>query len=187
MNKFVSSVLLATIGIALTGCESVLTPEQVDFNSDRTVILEVDESVPALSIKTSNGTNCRGRGCLSSPRNTTLRAKFTLYQSDGWHFSRFELCKGNNKASRKCDLTEFNRLEFAAQSVNDGPLAVPGKSGIIELSDLGVGDGLHEFFIYNQNSAKQNYYYRVQVCQDAVLSNCIWNEDPEWPNRGRGR
>ena len=57
--------------------------------------------------------------------------------------------------------------------------------GIINL--LGLGPDLDEFIIANQNSARQVYYYRVQVCSDSNPGECLWNEDPEWPNRGRGR
>ena len=112
--KNLSLIILSLAVLALAGCES--TPQWQDLTPDRgqKVILEVTGSPPQLDIRTGNGRNCKGKGCLNSPKNATVQAEFSLYESPDWHFSRFEICLGSSKSNRVCDLDVFQRLEFAA-------------------------------------------------------------------------
>lgn len=184
--KHLMLILITLVALVLAGCQA--TPGWKDISTDRgqAVTLAVSGSPAKLEIVSSTGQNCRGKGCLNSPKNSVVKASFELVDSPDWHFSRFEICLGAVKDSRVCKLDVFKRLEFAAITQAEGKIVLADDTGIINLLDLEDPD-LEEFIIANQNSARQDYYYRVQVCSDSNPGECLWNEDPEWPNKGRGR
>ncbi|MFK7828613.1 MAG: hypothetical protein AB8B57_02430 [Congregibacter sp.] len=210
-NTLFLTLAMASTLLVVSCSGQPITSDDLVLNDSPRVVLKVTGKTPKLEITRESSVDCqkdpKRKGCIDSPRNNQVIAAFKLRDSDGWHFSRFEICAGDEKAPEKCKLELFERLEYAAFTSKKGKLAVPNRRGIIRVGKLGAN--VKEFFVANQNSVPMDYYYRVEVCRDDDAAEgtemamvdlyadddegssdmnekgCLWNEDPPWQNRGR--
>jgi hypothetical protein len=159
-------------------------------NTGQEVKLRV-EGGDTLVVFSPGSTKCRrpnkGPGCIHVAKNEIAIIEFRLLQSANWHLEEIEICKGNEKDSRDCDLDVWERLEFATLAGGGAIFSIPGEDGQVDLTGLGEGHALSEFTLYDQNSFAQEFFYRVKACPNTVDhpdDDCLWT-DPPIENNGR--
>jgi len=182
--------------IILTVLISACVPQQITLSSNQEVKLKIN-GTPALTIFSPGNNKCKrqnkGPGCIYVAENQFATIEFRLLQSAQWHLETFEVCylqEDGDKDNRDCELTDWDRLEFAAVADGGTIFLIPDIVGKINLTYLGEDHQLSDFTLYNQNSVPQEYFYRVKACKNVdegeEEDECLWT-DPPIENRGRGR
>lgn len=147
----------------------------VDFN--------VASGLDELEI-TAPVSGCTKKGCFKIKKKNSgeIRFNFTA-PDDNWQLTEFKICKGTDKTSLDCNLTLWERLDFFASNDDLGTsLFVTDNSGSIDLESLPAGST--SFYLFDQNSIKQEYFYRIEACHPTNVPNCIYT-DPLIDNKGR--
>lgn len=167
--------------ICLTSCAPLKVAEYKKVKPD--VFLKVvngqAEFVTNASQKCKSG-NLNKKGCLAFESGEQAEISFKRQASNGWWFSALQICKLNPDDTQDCSLTLWERLEFAATDSSGQQLLVPDVQGNVLLTKL--SNQLDEFVLIDQNSFPQDYYYKIQLCNDS--GDCDW-ADPPLENKGR--
>lgn len=146
------------------------------------IIIHVNNAGVA-GITTPGSAKCKVKnqgkpGCMHFDKGETGLITFKRTGPPAWAFTKFEICKVMESGDKVCSLNIWEQLEFAATD-SAGTMILPvDSSGTINLVPLSAS--LDEFLLLNQNSFDQEYYYRVELCDE---TDCTW-ADPPIENRG---
>lgn len=152
----------------------------------QTVKLHVVGNPKEIKVKTPGMANCKAaspaNGCIAIGRRETGLITFELKTSPDWYFNEFEICPGGTKPLGTCSLENWQRAEFFATDGTASSLLFPDGDGIIDLTKL--SSSLTKFYLFDYNSAAQDFFYRIKVCNDNASPSCL-SLDPEIQNKGR--
>jgi hypothetical protein len=186
-------VIVLTSGVALISIIATLYLTADRFPPTTTAGPKTPDK-PIVDFKVADGLDkleitapvagCTKKGCLKiKPKNAgEITFNFTAPDND-WQLTEFKICKGTDKSSLDCNLTLWERLDFFAS--NDGlgtSLLVTNIGGGIDLTSLPTGPTT--FYLFDQNSIKQEYFYRIKACNPSNNPTCI-ETDPPIVNKGR--
>lgn len=166
------------------------------IESAPTVTFKINSAGDELEIDSiSGGTDPDLKKCRNTKKKNCIRVKrgyaglvaFTFdNQDDDWFLNQFTICRGLDKITTKCkkDLTRNERLEFFVMNNPQGDeILLTPKSGQVDLTQLTGGNALRTFFLFDQNTIKRDYFYNIQVCNEAAET-CL-TLDPPFENKGR--
>lgn len=187
------SVLFLSFGVALISIFATLyisarvsPPINVSgpkHKDEPTVEFKVADSLDKLEI-TAPAAGCVKKGCFKIKKKNLGEITFNFTAPDeNWQLTEFKICKGADKSSLDCKLTLWERLEFfGSQDILGTDLFVTKMGGGIDLTSLPAGSTT--FYLFDQNSVKQEYFYSIKVCSVSNTLNCI-ETDPQIDNKGR--
>ena len=176
----VSYVVLFIMGLALvTGCShySVMGPV------NRPDIIIIVDNAGNARINTPGNSNCTRtnpipQGCLRYLLDEFGEVKFQLNGPTAWAFESMQICKLDGNI-QDCELDLWDRIQFAIKNEAGDILLIPDEQGKVDLTVFADDD---EYFLVNQNTVLQDYYYSVDVCNNGGV--CI-TVDPPIENGGR--
>ena len=148
-----------------------------------TVDFEVAIGLDKLEI-TAPEAGCTKKGCfeIKNKKSGEITFNFTAPDSN-WQLTELKICKGTEKNNVDCDLSLWERLEFfASDDLIGTKLFVTNIGGGIDLTDLPAGPTT--FYLFDQNSIKEDYFYRIKACNPGNDPVCI-DTDPPIKNKGR--
>lgn len=148
------------------------------------------DGVDKLVIVTNTSGKCTGgvdKGCFKVKKSKNGAIKFEFTTADGWDLKQFTICSGMNEITNSCtvDLTLDERLEFFVMNNKAGDqILLTPPDGQVDLTQL--GDDVKIFYLFDQNTIKQDYYYNIKACPTGSVddSGCLYL-DPPIENRGR--
>ena len=161
------------------------------FNGFKGLVLEVDMANQKLVPLGPKNPKCLGeikkhKGCLYVRKGRRTYLRFKLTEADienGWVFTEFSLCRGENKPTQPCTLEYRDRVQFyAAKKKNSRTVQKTEANGVIKLQDL--SEELTDFVVYDENVFRRDYFYNIKACKQANLNNCV-DLDPGLRNKGR--
>lgn len=179
----ISYVVLFVIGVVLvTGCKHVGVMGVVNKPD---IIININAGVP--NIVTPGNPNCTRTnpippGCLNFQQDEFGEVKFELNGPSGpqpWVFVSIQICKLNGGV-RDCELDLWDRIQFPIRNVDGDKFRIPDENGKVDLTFIGGDD---KFFLVNQNTVVQDYYYSVYLCRSGT--NVCGTADPPIENGGR--
>lgn len=180
-----SSVALISIiaTFLLTGGVSPPVPAGPKIPDKPVVDFEVATGLDKLEI-TFPDSGCTKKGCLKIKNKNSGEITFNFTApDDNWQLTEFKICKGTDKSNLDCNLTLWERLDFFASNDDSGTsLFVTNIDGSIDLTSLLPGS--RTFYLFDQNSIKQEYFYRIKACNPDNDPICI-ETDPPIVNKGR--
>jgi len=161
------------------------------------------EGNPALVVTKQDFNHCtnhpeyQDKGCFRLEKDTSGLIKFRLKKDDfddGWTLRQFTICRDPNetdeapgKIETSCNgssLSIEERLEFFIMDDKRGTTVLPTpESGVVDLS-TGLGNNLQEFYVVDQNTIEQVYFYNIQACKTGSPDPCVYL-DPPVENTGR--
>lgn len=121
-------------------------------------------------------------GCVVVGKSDTALINFELKTSPVWHFEKIQICNGANKAGMVCTFAPWQLNEFYATDAAGSMKLWPDTSGVINLTTL--PDNRTEFYLFDYNSVKQDYFYTITTCNSDDPPVCI-QTDPPLTNGGR--
>jgi hypothetical protein len=148
-----------------------------------TVDFEVAIGLDKLEI-TAPVSGCTKKGCfeIKNKHSGEITFNFTA-PDDDWQLTELKICKGTDKINLDCNLSLWERLEFFASNDDLGTeLFVTNIGGGIDLT--GLPTGAATFYLFDQNSIKEDYFYRIKACNPGNTPICIYT-DPPIINKGR--
>lgn len=184
-------IAIVTVIVTLIATNQVLTTTVKRDKKAIAIEYEVNDDATQLVITAPLTDNCSGgnkTGCFKIEKSKTGMVSFVFNDAkDEWILKQFTLCAGNTKITDACssDLTLDERLEFFVMDDATGTttLLTPA-SGEVELSLLPVG--LKTFYLLDQNTIDQEYFYNIEVCPKAApddADKCL-TLDPPIENKG---
>lgn len=164
---------------------------------------EVKSDESALVVDEQDVDNCtdhpsyngKGKGCFRLDKDAAGLIKFKFKDSDKWTLKQFTICRDPNvtgetdeKIETSCNgdlLSIDERLEFFIMDDKKGTkvLHTP-ESGEVVLSELFDNGKLKQFYLVDQNTIKQAYFYNIQACKTDEPAKCA-TFDPPVENTGR--
>ena len=169
----------------LASCTPSFVKKGRDVLEKFTIKLHVIGSPKELLVKTPGSSRCKAvnpqDGCIAVGRGNTAAVRFQLKTSPDWYFSKIKICAGGAKTSLPCNLEVWEQLEFVAVD-GAGTRRFLDQNGVIDLTQLSAG--LTEFYLFNYNSAKRDFFYTLETCNDEASPKCI-ETDPPIENGGR--
>jgi hypothetical protein len=124
-------------------------------------------------------------GCFRIKKNNKGWIRFVFNgDAEQWVLNQFTLCPGDTKIVDAClrDLTLDEQMEFAVMNDPQGTNKLqPPPSGQVKLTGLVAGS--KEFYLFDQNTIEQTYFYNIKVCQQAAPTICL-TLDPPVENKG---
>ncbi len=143
----------------------------------------------ALEIKSNSNiypcSRSNNSGCFKIKRPKTGVITFTFDNAEpAWELKQFTICQGGTPIKNSCikDLTLNEQLEFFVMDDSTGTtILLTPKSGEVDLVPL--GDALRTFYLFDQNTIKQDFYYSIKACNKDT-DECL-NLDPPIENKGR--
>lgn len=154
------------------------------------LIIQVSDAESELLVRAPENMRCSKAdrkilGCLYVRRGYTANIPFKLHADDiaTWSFTEFSICRGKTKSTGSCTLVRAETREFDARiSKNSTKLAHLNADGVIDLTQL--APDLTEFVLHDQNSHRQNYFYRITACKNGASPPKCASLDPGVTNRG---
>jgi len=182
----VSGVALLSIVATLYLSEYFLPPAAFagPKTPDKPVVdFKVATSLDELEI-TAPAVGCVKKGCFKIKKKNAGEIKFNFTAPDNnWQLTEFKICRDTAKSGPKCDLTLWERLDFfASNDASGSSLYVTNGKGVIDLSSLPAGSTT--FYLFDQNSIKQDYFYSIKACKPGNVPACV-DTDPPIENKGR--
>ncbi len=159
-------------------------PSDIEFG------VAADQSKLVITQALCTDSRPQAKGCLKVTKGKSGVITFKFNAAPPWKLNKFTICRGSEKTKQKCDLSVWERMEFA---VANAVLKNPGKyepgsklahtqaDGSIDLSGLIAGPESTEFILLDVNSIKKEYFYNIEACNGVK---CI-SIDPPLVNRGR--
>jgi hypothetical protein len=147
---------------------------------------EVDQTELIITKSDCTSTRRHAKGCFKVKRGEAGVVFFKFNADSSWKLKKFTICKGTAKGALVCDLSVWERMDFAVANavVDSAGKIVPGsdlahtmKDGSIDLTKLNDD----KFFLLDVNTIQQDYFYNIQACKG---SSCI-TIDPPIINGGR--
>ncbi len=201
---FTGGALYLVVGILLLTSGSA-SAHNVGTKKQISIKFGVDTSDPAnpiLVVKEQDVDNCtdhpdfKGKGCFRLEKDTAGLIKFNFHgqASKDWALKQFTICRDPKitadtevKIETSCNgelLSVDERLEFFIMDDKKGTtvLATP-ETGVIPLVGL-PGNDLKKFYLVDQNTIKQTYFYNIEACETSNPTNCA-TLDPPVENTGR--
>ncbi|MGA9573051.1 MAG: hypothetical protein WBS20_03785 [Lysobacterales bacterium] len=190
--------LLVGVAVLAAGATYFTTVAKISSDSDPTgpkdkegltIRYKINDALDGLEIVSNNGKwPCtRGenkKGCFKIKKSDAGLITYTFDNTDSaWTVKQFTICQSETPITNSCDedLTLDEQLEFFVMDDTTGTkILLTPKSGKVVLSPL--GDGLRTFYLFDQNTIKQDYYYNIEVCSEA--GSCLYL-DPPVENKGR--
>ena len=171
----------------LTSCAR--TPRLAGVQITPQIDLHVVGNPKNLKVITLGSPNCNPatpvnhrKGCVVVAKSDTALMNFELKTSPAWHFEKIQICNGGAKAGMVCTFAAWQQQEFYATDAAGTMELWPDTSGVINLTTL--PDNQTEFYLYDYNSVKQDYFYTITVCNPEADPKCI-ETDPPIENGGR--
>ena len=121
-------------------------------------------------------------GCVFVGKSDTALINFELKTSPVWQFEKIQICNGAAKAGMVCTFAPWQQSEFYATDAAGTKVVWPDASGVIDLTTLPGKQT--EFYLFDYNSIKQDYFYTITVCNLEDSADCI-PTDPPLTNGGR--
>ena len=191
MNK--QGVLALTSGVAVISILATMyivgsvSPPSGPKTSDEHVVefhVENIANPSKLEITTAAASSCAKKGCFKIKKKNVGEIKFIFTAPDNdWQLTEFNICRNTAKSGSDCDLTLWERLEFfASNDASGSSLYVTNGKGSIDISSLPAGSTT--FYLFDQNSIKQDYFYHIKACNPNNVPECI-TTDPAIENKGR--
>ena len=124
------------------------------------------------------------KGCIVAEPNEVVDVRFKLSGSGGWYFATFQICSASKLQKpadfSTCALSNAQRSDWLVLTKNAA--ALPDSQGIVDIAAIDAG--LRQFTLVDVNTIEADYFYRVQVCTDNPVLECLWT-DPGGQNKGR--
>ena len=95
-----------------------------------------------------------------------------------WVFASMQICKLKGNI-QDCNLDLWDRIQFPIKNKDGDKFLIPDEQGKVDLTVFGNDD---EFYLVNQNTVAQDYYYSVNVCNGGGVCTTV---DPPVENGGR--
>lgn len=182
-NKLLSVLAILAGLVFLTSCTKwKIVKKSVGDIIKPTIELRVDGDI--LTIVSQDKAQCDdGPGCISVGRWNIALITFKLKESDGWRFTKFEICKGDSKDSLSgCSLDKWAQAEVFATDKKASSFEFPNEGGEIDLES--IAPDLTRFYLFDYNAVEQEYFYRITACPNDG-GQCL-TSDPPIENDGRG-
>lgn len=172
---------------SLTTAPKISDPFDIEFGVEGVN----DKAKLVITKAACTGRTPQAKGCLKVSRGRSGVVTFKFNASPPWELKELTICRGSTKDRQKCDLSIWERMEFA---VADAVLQTNGKykpgstlahiqdDGSIDLSELVPGAESTEFILLDVNSIRKEYFYNIKACY--APDHCI-TLDPPLDNRGR--
>lgn len=215
-TKSIFAIVLTVVFSA--GCNSrqsdqqVTAPEIKDFadyksldstkpreKKDFVIAFEVNDTEDKLVVTSPATDNCKNNGsktgCFKIKKLKTGLITFNFTDDeDKWELRQFTVCSGDTEITDSCnsDLTLDERLEFFVMDDDTGTttLFTPA-SGEVDLTQLNLAAGSNTFYLFDQNTINQTYYYNIKVCRtdeekdkSDTDKDCLTFIDPPIENKG---
>ena len=177
----------------------LLNPDKPRENKDFTIAFQVSGNEDKLEVTSPNLDNCKNKGsktgCFRIKKLKTGLITFKFTDEDNkWALQQFTVCRGETPVTDSCtnDLTLDERLEFIVMNDATGSktLFTPA-SGEVDLTQLQLPAGSSTFYLFDQNTIKQTYYYNIKACRIDEEKNagedvkqCLTFIDPPVENKG---
>jgi hypothetical protein len=184
-------LLLILCVTVLTACPRDVVRKSSNLLQKTTIKLHVTEDSTKLIVNSLGSGRCKAttpsNGCIAVNLLDTALISFELKTSPDWHFTKFIICPGDVK-EKVCNLEKWQQVEFFAADSKASKTLFPDANGIIDLTQL--SPDLTEFYLFDYNSAEQDFFYSIEVCntdKDPETDKdpkCLWT-DPEIDNKGR--
>lgn len=189
----ISNVILFLIGLALvTGCSHTGVKGATGATGVLGIVNKPDIIINAnksgvAKIVTPGNPNCTRTnpippGCLNFQPDEFGEVKFKLNGPSAhqpWVFISMQICKLNGDV-QDCNLDLWDRTQFPVKNKAGDKFLIPDEQGKVDLTVFGDDD---VFFLVNQNTVAQHYYYSVYVCRSGT--NVCSTADPPVENGGR--
>jgi len=164
-------VIVAVIGTLIAvNVLNLATVSRVKKNV--TIEYEVNAAADKLEITAPATNDCSGppkKGCFKIDKNNKGDIKFVFNDAnDEWILKQFTICAGDTKITDVCssELTLDQRLEFFVMDDATGStILLTPASGKVDMTKLPVG--LKTFYLLDQNTIDQKYFYNIKVCPKA--------------------
>jgi len=175
--------------ISITFGFSLYDTSKPKGKKDIAIEFEVNSDGNMLEITSPLSNNCKAansnkKGCFKIKKNKTGLVTFKFTADEAWELKQFTICQGDTKIKDSCgsDLNLDQRLEFFIMDDAKGSnILVTPASGEIDLSSFPAAAGLREFYFFDQNTIRQDYFYNIEACNGG---DCIYL-DPPVENKGR--
>lgn len=182
--------VFATHAFISRGFFSSSDPTEPKDKKEVIVKYKVSEDASKLEVVSNDSGTCitdTKKGCVKIKKSDTGLITYTFENDDNaWVLRQFTICRGETPITIKCgaELTLDEQLEFFVMSSSTGgTILLTPKSGEVKLTQLSGIEPLRTFYLFDQNTIKQNYYYNIQAC-NTETEVCL-TLDPPVENRGR--
>lgn len=176
-------LLISLGGMFLSSCVYVGTME---IKTPPDINMQIVQNSGVMKITTTGSGKCKvenqGNGCIHIDAGDMGLIVFKLSAQPVWSLKEIEICKGSTNENKDCNLNVWERMEFSATDDSGSKILLPNANGVIHLKSL--SEDLVKFILLDQNTIKQEYYYRVQAC-NSDTGDCLW-ADPPIENGGMG-
>lgn len=159
-----------------------------------TINYAVNTAGDGLEITANNSEKCDGStkpGCLKVKKSKTGLIEFVFADADDWNLTQFTICAGSTPIEESCaaDLTLDEQLEFFVMDDSTGTtILLTPDNGQVKLTQLQTGAKFDTFYLFDQNTIHQKYYYNIKACpdgnDDGSDDGCVYL-DPPLENKGR--
>jgi len=183
-NRFLSILAVLTGFIFLTSCvEWTIVKKSKEEIVKPTITLKVVNDTLEIKGKHCVDDLASVEGCVKVGKWNIALITFKLKDSPDYYFNKFEICEGSTADDLVgCELEKWEQVEVFATDKKAAKYEFPDAGGVINLKNLATD--LTKFYLFDYNSVKQKYYYRITVCKSDGTS--CKQTDPPVDNDGRG-
>lgn len=191
--------LLVGVAVLVAGATYFTTTAKFSSSSDPTkpktrepvvIHYEVNAAGNMLELVSNSGKwpctrGNKANGCFKIKKSDAGLITFTFDNDDPtWVLKQFTICQEDTKITNSCtaELNLYEQLEFFVMDDATGTnILLTPKTGEVVLTSMGAD--LRTFYVFDQNSIKQDYYYNIKACNTGT-GVCL-NFDPLVENKGR--
>jgi hypothetical protein len=181
-------VIIAVIG-TLIAVNVLNLPTVFKDKQKFTIDYKVSATGDKLEITTPENVNCSGgpkKGCVKIDKGKKGEITFVFKDpANQWVLNQLRLCPGDTKIAGACSLSTKEQGEFSVMNEPRSAIKLPpSPSGEVDLKLLPPGS--KTFYLDDENSFAQTYFYNISVCTVSVGNEpqkCL-TLDPPIENKG---